>query len=101
MRFLRRRWKTRSSRRYWIPTSRIWKKGDANNLHDLLFKSFKGYPEIKERLLDQRNKNWVLQIEGMTQENRNVLIIVGAGHLIGPGSVVEILKQKGYTVMQR
>jgi uncharacterized protein YbaP (TraB family) len=35
------------------------------------------------------------------EENKNVFIIVGAGHLIGPGSVIEILKQKGYKVMQR
>jgi hypothetical protein len=78
-----------------------WKKGDVDNLHKILFKSFKGYPQIENRLLLQRNKDWVLKIEKMMKENKNVFIIVGAGHLIGPGSVVEILKQKGYGVMQR
>jgi hypothetical protein len=78
-----------------------WKKGNVDNLHKLLFESFKGYPQIKSRLLLQRNRNWVLKIEKMMEENKNVFIIVGAGHLIGPGSVVEILKQKGYGVKQR
>jgi uncharacterized protein YbaP (TraB family) len=78
-----------------------WEKGDIDNLRKLLFESFRGYPQIENRLLLQRNKNWVLKIEKMMKENKNVLIIVGAGHLIGPGSVVEILKQKGYGVKQR
>ena len=80
---------------------RFWAKGDVDNLHNLLFKSFDGYPEIKDRLLLQRNRDWVLKIESMMEENRNVFIIVGTGHLIGPGSVIQILKQKGYKVMQR
>jgi uncharacterized protein YbaP (TraB family) len=80
---------------------KFWGKGDVDNLHNLLFKSFEGYPEIKDRLLLQRNKDWVLKIESMMEENKNVFIIVGAGHLIGPGSVIEILKQKGYKMMQR
>lgn len=78
-----------------------WKNGDVNNLHNLLFKSFEGYPEIENRLLLHRNKDWVLKIEKMMEENKNVFIIVGAGHLIGPGSVVEILRQKGYKVKQK
>jgi uncharacterized protein YbaP (TraB family) len=79
----------------------FWKKGDVNNLHHLLFQSFEGYPEIKDRLLYRRNKDWVRKIESMMEENKNVFVIVGAGHLIGPGSVVQILKQKGYRVVQR
>lgn len=80
---------------------KFWEKGDVDKLHNLLFKSFEGYPEIKDRLLHQRNRDWVPKIEDMMAENNNVLIIVGTGHLIGPGSVVEMLKQKGYNVMQR
>jgi uncharacterized protein YbaP (TraB family) len=78
-----------------------WKKGDVDNLYRVLFKSFEGYPEIENRLLRQRNKDWVLKIEEMMKEDKTVFIIVGAGHLIGPGSVVEILKKKGYTVKQK
>jgi uncharacterized protein YbaP (TraB family) len=78
-----------------------WQKGDADNLYAVLFKSFEGYPQIEDRLLRQRNLDWVKKIEDMMAEDKNIFIIVGAGHLIGPGSVVALLKEKGYKVKQR
>ena len=79
---------------------KYWKKGDADNLYALLFKSFEDYPQIENRLIRQRNIQWVKKIEEMMAEDKNIIIIVGAGHLIGPGSVVALLKQKGYKVKQ-
>jgi len=78
-----------------------WKDGDADKLHELLSKSFKDYPHLHDRLLIQRNKNWVQQIEGAMRKNKNVLFVVGAGHLVGPESVVDLLKEKGYQVKQQ
>jgi uncharacterized protein YbaP (TraB family) len=78
-----------------------WKNGDADKLHELLSKSFKSYPHLHNRLLIQRNKNWVKQIESALRKNKNVLFVVGAGHLVGPESVVELLKKKGYQVKQQ
>ena len=80
---------------------RSWKFGDADKLHELLSKSFNDYPHLHDRLLIQRNKNWVGQIEGATRKNKNVLFVVGAGHLVGPESVVDLLKNKGYQVKQQ
>jgi uncharacterized protein YbaP (TraB family) len=78
-----------------------WKNGDADKLHDLLSKSFKGYPHLHDRLLLQRNKNWIQQIESALRKDKNVFFVVGAGHLVGPGSVVDLLKKKGYRVTQQ
>ncbi len=78
-----------------------WKDGDADKLHELLSKSFRDYPHLHDRLLIQRNKNWVEQIEGALRKNINVLFVVGAGHLVGPESVVDLLKNKGYQVKQQ
>ena len=80
---------------------KYWKKGDVDNLYAILFKSFKDYPQIENRLLRRRNMDWVKKIEKMMSEDKNILIIVGAGHLIGPGSVVALLKEKGYRVKQK
>ena len=79
---------------------RSWKDGEADRLHELLSKSFKDYPHLHDRLLIQRNKNWIQKIEGAMQLNKNVLFVVGAGHLVGPESVVDLLKKKGYQVKQ-
>ena len=78
-----------------------WEKGDSDNLYKILSTSFEGYPQIENRLLRRRNIDWVKKIEEMMAENKNVFIVVGAGHLIGPGSVVALLKEKDYTVKQK
>lgn len=80
---------------------RYWQNGQANELHALLFKSFDAYPEIENRLLLQRNKDWVKQIEAMLGRPENTFIVVGTGHLVGPGSVVDLLRKKGYKVKQK
>ena len=80
---------------------RYWQKGQVDKLYSLLFKSFEDYPEIENRLLLQRNKDWVKKIETMLGGPENILIVVGAGHLVGPQSVVALLKQKGYKVKQK
>lgn len=78
-----------------------WQTGDGENLYKLLFESFEGYPQIQDRLLVRRNKDWAIKIGQMLKETDTVLVIVGAGHLIGPNSVVELLEQKGYNVTQK
>ena len=78
-----------------------WKDGDVDKLQELLYQSFKDYPDLHDRLLIQRNKNWVKEIEGAMRKNKNVLFVVGAGHLVGPESVVDLLKKKGYQVKQQ
>jgi hypothetical protein len=78
-----------------------WQNGHADKLYELLFKSFEGHPGIEDRLLTQRNKDWILKIEEMLGKSKNTMVIVGAGHLIGPEGIVELLKQKGYTVKQK
>ena len=78
-----------------------WQNGDADDLYALLFKSFEDHPGLEDRLLTRRNKDWIQQIETMLKEPKNTMVIVGAGHLIGPEGLVELLKQKGYKVKQR
>lgn len=78
-----------------------WKDGDAHKLHELLNKSFKDYPELHDRLLIQRNKKWVKQIEVAMRQNKNILFVVGAGHLVGPESVIDLLEKKGHSVKQQ
>ena len=80
---------------------KYWKTGDVDNLYAIIFKSFEDYPQIENRLLRRRNIDWVKKIEEMMSEDKNILVIVGAGHLIGPDSVVALLEEKGYRVTQK
>jgi uncharacterized protein YbaP (TraB family) len=78
-----------------------WKTGDVEDLYALLNKSFEGHPGIRDRLLIQRNEKWALQIEQLMQQKQNILVVVGAAHLVGPKSVVDFLQKKEYKVKQR
>lgn len=80
---------------------KAWKTGDDKKLHGLIARSFTGYPKQYERLVLQRNGNWIPILEKKLKSNDLTLAIVGAGHLVGPGSVVDLLRKKGYKVVQR
>ncbi len=78
-----------------------WKTGDGPKLHNLISASFQSYPQQYERMVLQRNKNWLPVLEKIIKNNKLTLVVVGAGHLVGPNSVVELLREKGYKVVQR
>jgi len=77
-----------------------WSKGETQLLENRLFESFSDFPEIYTKLITERNRNWLVQIEGFLQQERNYLIVVGAGHLLGKDSVLKSLETKGYVVEQ-
>jgi len=77
-----------------------WNKGDTQKLEALLLKSFKEYPEIYDSIVLKRNANWLPQIENQFKRQENCLVVVGSGHLIGKNSLIDLLKQKGYSIEQ-
>jgi uncharacterized protein len=77
-----------------------WAAGQEKQLNDLLLASFKEYPDIYEKLILERNRNWLPKIESHLQGGNKTLVVVGAAHLVGHDGVVELLKQKGYSVEQ-
>ena len=79
---------------------KAWSHGESKKLEELLLESFKEYPELLNQLIVQRNKNWVPKIEEFLRHKGNVLVVVGAAHLIGNQGVIEMLRQKGYVVEQ-
>lgn len=77
-----------------------WSGGDVEVLDELMQKSFQDYPNLYQRLVVDRNRNWVLRIEPLLERPGTTLVVVGALHLVGADSVVELLKQQGYAVKQ-
>lgn len=77
-----------------------WRSGDVAALERLLLKEFKDAPEVYERLLVERNRNWAPVI-AECQAAAPCLVVVGAAHLIGPDSVVALLTRAGLTVEQQ
>lgn len=54
-------------------------------------------PESAEKMIISRNNNWMKQL-APEMKNTNLLVVVGAGHLVGDKGILNQLKQAGYTV---
>lgn len=78
-----------------------WITGNTDKLNSIIKMGFSEYPDIYDRFFTERNKRWVLKIRKLMEQKDNVLIIVGAGHLVGKDSVVDLLRKNGYKVTQR
>lgn len=78
-----------------------WQAGDTKALENILTESFKKYPAMEKKFLTGRNEKWLGKIEKLIQGDKDVLIVVGAGHLVGKDSVVDLLSRRGFKVEQR
>jgi uncharacterized protein YbaP (TraB family) len=79
---------------------KVWRDGDVAAAEQLFLAGMAQYPEIQDLLLDQRNRNWLPQIEKFLQESDDTLVVVGAAHMLGKAGVVELLRSRGYKVEQ-
>lgn len=75
-----------------------WKSGNMDELEALIVEQMAPTPRVKEILLDERNENWIPEIEKSLAEKHNVMFLVGAAHLVGEGSVIDLLEEKGLKV---
>ena len=57
---------------------RAWKSGDVGSLEKHLLAGMRDYPEIHQKLIEDRNRRWLPQIEGLLSRGENALIVVGA-----------------------
>ena len=78
-----------------------WLKGDESRLTRLLLRGMQEYPDLYEKILVERNRRWLAEIEKLVQQGSGAMVVVGAAHLLGKDSVVEMLKARGYSVEQR
>ena len=76
---------------------KVYKKQDIQKLHDLSTKEYSGTGGYLDLLLYDRNRRWVEQFEKISKEN-STLYAVGVGHLGGDKGVINLLKQKGFTI---
>jgi uncharacterized protein len=77
-----------------------WRNGQVDVLDRFLNQDESNDPEMFYRMFAKRNARWLPQIERLTRENFNCLVIVGAGHLVGNHGLIETLRQRGYRIEQ-
>ncbi|WP_020406182.1 TraB/GumN family protein [Hahella ganghwensis] len=89
----------------WEEMQAAWVTGDADRMYrvaiaDPLEESPEAAP-IYDVLFYQRNGPMADSVQQCVKEHKTCFVVVGAGHLVGDGSVVEALTEKGFSVRQK
>jgi uncharacterized protein YbaP (TraB family) len=78
-----------------------WRAGNVEPVEEMLLDGFDEFPEVFKRMVTDRNRAWLPQIEGLLAGERDAMVVVGSMHLVGEGGIVNLLREKGYTVEQQ
>jgi len=73
-----------------------WTSGNTAGIAKVNKEAAAKDPRARNLMLDVRNHNWIPQIERLLLEKQTTFITVGAAHLAGPGSVTDLLCQRGW-----
>ena len=77
-----------------------WRVGDAPAVEKIVLTDIQKESDLYQRLLVNRNKNWMPRIEELFARRGHAFVVVGAAHLVGPDGLLAMLKAKGYTIEQ-
>lgn len=77
---------------------KAWQNGDWSFVETLVADMQRDHPHLYERLLAERNRNWITALNTRLQRPESQLVIVGAAHLVGADGLVPALRQRGYDI---
>jgi uncharacterized protein len=77
-----------------------WRDGELEDLSAELLDDFEEFPGLYETLVTKRNRSWVAPLERMLADGRRHLVVVGALHLVGRDSVIDLLRARGHDVQR-
>lgn len=78
-----------------------WRTGSVGPVEELLLEGFEEFPELFDTMVADRNRAWMPQIEELLAGKRDAMVVVGSMHLVGEIGLVNLLREKGYTVEQQ
>jgi uncharacterized protein len=75
-----------------------WREGRLETLANGLSAEFERFPTLYDALIVERNRAWIEPLEGHLRASDARLVVVGALHLVGEHSVLDLLRERGYEV---
>ena len=79
-----------------------WMSSDITELERVTMEMMASTPpDMLTQILGDRNRAWADELDTWMQGAGEGIVIVGAGHMIGPDNLIELLEMKGYVVERR
>jgi uncharacterized protein YbaP (TraB family) len=75
-----------------------WTVGNQAEMEKILVQQTPGNPKEKSLMIDGRNRAWLPQIENMLASKETTFVTVGVAHLVGSGSIVDMMCARGWKV---
>ncbi len=77
-----------------------WRSGDVSAIEAIILDQHGGADDaaVYDRLFTLRNEAWIDSLVGYLAGEETTFVVVGAGHLVGRGNVIELLGDRGYAV---
>ena len=77
-----------------------WQAGDLQKLEtEVLAPLIEASPQMFKRLISDRNGRWIGPLDRRLKGQGRTVVVVGAGHLIGPEGLPARLRALGYSVL--
>ena len=77
-----------------------WRDGRLDTLADELTADFEDFPNLYRALVIDRNTRWLTELQALLDDGKSHLVVVGALHLVGDDSVIELLEEQGLSVVE-
>lgn len=86
-----------SYQQYFDTMIAVYKTQRLNEIEQQLNDTTFGMEKHQDLLLNDRNKNWVAQLNKI-MKTQSVFVAVGTGHLVGKEGLISLLRKEGYTL---
>ncbi len=73
-----------------------WRYGDVSAAEKEITEMKREVPAVYEQLLSGRNRRWFPTITNALTRKHNVMVLVGALHLMGDDGLIEMLRREGF-----
>jgi uncharacterized protein len=76
-----------------------WISGDVAGLdHEAVEPLRQASPDLFRRVVTERNERWVEALQARLKDRGRIVVVVGVGHLVGPGGLPARFRALGYSV---
>lgn len=77
-----------------------WKAQRPDDLIPIVSRERDLLPHIFAAVVNGRNRNWLPQLLRLARNKKNTVVIVGALHMVGSGSLVDLLLEHGFSCVR-